>query len=494
MMMLNSARDYDCAIDKNKTFFEGLLGQIKEESELCKKLEIAYNAVYFADTASTSYYSSDLLEDVFCQLAQEHTIPLSREFKRDSVLHIATEVYHSGGHTRVIERWMESSESREEHSLLLTKAAIEALPEQLLHNIKEKNGALIELSDDLSPLEKALQLREIASAYDKIILHVHMHDVIPIIAFASPDFKRPIFFFNHADHRFWMGISIADCVVNFREFGLSLSKKWRGVEDNFILPLLNNTAKPVVCGNVTALKEELGLPLDRKIIFSAGSAFKYEALLNLNFKTYIDEVLRSRDDVFFVAIGPNLKNNPDWKMLDRTKSKLLEVVPFSSFLNYLSCADIVIDSFPMSGGVALMDAVSLKKPVLSLLCPTGQADYIEKSSAYCKTIEDLIAKTYLFLDNETLKEGNISEVSQLSYAEHDRDEWRKKKNELFSNYKTHRVHRFQSVCKDAFDMLDYFLHRSSIIVTMRLDIPYILKIYTHRLAGKLKMKFLFFKP
>lgn len=464
-------------IKKNKDEFEILINKIKLETNFSRKIKLAYKGIKLANNASTTYYSSHIIENVFIELAQKNNIDLFEHTIKNSVLHVATEVYNSGGHTRVIERWIESAQSDEVHSVILTKNINKEGLEVLENAIQQKNGAMIKIPDDLSDIEKGLELRKIASRYEKIILHIHMNDVVPLIAFGTNEFKSPVFFFNHADHRFFLGVGISDCIVNFREYGKKISKELRGSKNNFILPLLQKEKMTIQNKNIDRLKKELNLPLDKKIIFTSGSDGKYQPLLKYNFNTYIEKILNNRKDVFFLAVGGYKNLSQTQKKFGKERVKLLKNIPFAKFFKYLSCADLVIDSFPMSGGVALLDAISQNKPILSMECPTGQSDFIEKSPAYCKHNDELLDKTTLMLDNEKECQNNISIIKKLFNKDNSKPVWQSKVNNLYSKYTSHNILEFTSKSNKKYTYLDIYLMQSTIKTKIKFRIPFVLTIY-----------------
>src|SRR5438067_2243266 len=75
--------------------------------------------------------------------------------------------------------------------------------------VKTSGGELMALNPAAPWIERARALRELARGYDAVVLHIHHHDPVPILAFADGD-RPPVVLFNHADHMFWLGSSIVD--------------------------------------------------------------------------------------------------------------------------------------------------------------------------------------------------------------------------------------------------------------------------------------------
>ncbi len=146
MIFLKSKSDFIKSINENKLDIEKTLDKITKETDFARKIKLTYQAVEQLTNSSSAYYSSDVVESVFCTLARQHQIQLNKDYKKNSVLHIASQVYSWGGHSRVIERWIELSDNSEIHSLLLTKKIKRGLPKNLMNLVKEKNGKFLNLA------------------------------------------------------------------------------------------------------------------------------------------------------------------------------------------------------------------------------------------------------------------------------------------------------------------------------------------------------------
>lgn len=460
-------------VNKQCTMFEHMINKIKKSKSLSRRLKYAKQALKIANNGSTRYYSSYDIESVFIEIAQNNSVPLSSNVIPNSVLHVASELYETGGHTRILERWIKNATPGQKNSLFLTRNT--EIPKTVKSAVSEHNGEIIIPDETATDIERALQLRKIASQYERIILHIHMDDYIPIIAFGTNDFTRPVYLFNHADHRFWIGVSISDCVISFRDFGREIAEKYRGVKNSFYMPLIIESNPIQVHNNITKLKQNLGIPINRPVIFTAGSAQKFRPLLNMNFNTFVNKLINHVPNVIIVAVGPTLNNVPDKNIIN------LSVMPHDKFIQYLNCADVVIDSFPFSGGTALLDAVSATKPVLSLKCPTGQLNYITKSIAYCNTVSELVKRTCKLIKSTTERKNNLRNVKK-HLVKDNLSAWVKRRDLLYIKEITHSVNRFHSVKKNI-DMLDYFMFQNTCDIKRKLHIPYFFDVFRITHAG-----------
>ena len=89
----------------------------------------------------------------------------------------------------------------------------------------------------------------------------------------SLQFQRPVIFYNHADHGFWLGASIADIVADLRVKGQRLTQEFRGVKDSFLLGIPTDMPATKSQFDKTLAREKLSLPKDKKIVLTIDSAY-----------------------------------------------------------------------------------------------------------------------------------------------------------------------------------------------------------------------------
>lgn len=338
------------------------------------------------------------------------------------------------------------------------------IPDRLVDAVKNKNGNIFKLNNNKSDLEKGLELRKIASKYEYIILHIHMHDIVPIITFGNAEFSRPVIFYNHADHRFWVGVSISDIIADLRIFGQNITLSKRCCSNSFILSVPVDIKNYEQLNKETILKK-LNLPLDKKIVLTIGGSHKYKPMLGLDFVDII-EYLLVKEDIIFIAVGPNLIDTPHWKqLLIKFNNRLILTgnIPHNNLKEYITIADLVLDSFPMSGGTALIDAISLNKPVLSFKNPVSQFDYVLNSIAYCDNIEELKSKSLELLYNNKKAIENIENVKNELSKQNTKESWLQNLKLLYSiTPKKHNINNFKT--NKIIDLIDndLYLYNASI--------------------------------
>lgn len=434
---------------RNQKMLQKKIEAVRKEKSSEKKLFLAKNALDFAASCGTGIYSSDVLENVYLELAQKNEIQLEHILpQKDTFLHVMTTAYSSGGHTRVVERWIGQAPESQRHDLiLLEKKKKDPLPALLEENIRMKNGT-VTCYDPYSPmLERALKLRKAAMHYEYVILHVHPNDPIALIAFGTPEFTRPVILFNHADHIFWAGVSIADMVAELSSGGRKTSREQRLVKESFPLSIPIENKKMHLPPKEEARKK-LNIPAGKKAVLISGNSGKLRPAGTSDITRILKEMLKQNPDIILYVIGPSIKEK-HWKQLSKTVKERL-VMPGrvdygKEYPFYLSAADAVIDSYPVGGGTAMVDAVLAEKPVLSLETAIPRLDYLEQSSANCTSPEELISKAFKILNDPAYAENIRKDTSEKLAAGHSLENWSKKIEQMLAQTpRIHSLHHFDS--------------------------------------------------
>ena len=135
------------------------------------------------------------------------------------MLHVFSRTLSVGGHTRMVWRWMGLDDGRS-HSVAVTRQGRRDVPPELVAMAEDTGGSVTVLDRAHGDvLARARALHELATHADVVILHIDPEDIVPVVAFGDRSGLPPILYLNHADHLFWLGVGIADLVVNLRRSG-----------------------------------------------------------------------------------------------------------------------------------------------------------------------------------------------------------------------------------------------------------------------------------
>ncbi len=326
-------------------------------------------------------------------------VPRSARSLDGHVLHVASQVYPMGGHTKLISRWILNDSSRV-NSLVLTGQQGLPVPAELLDAVRNSGGEVIDIGRTSSDLcARARALRQLAlSGPRAIVLHIHPYDVLPSLAFAR--LSTPVILLNHADHVFGVGFDVADIVADIRPAGQRLSIAARGVQatQSAIVPV--PLALPAH-SPTHEVRTRLGIPQSATVLLSMASAYKYASRAGAHFTDVHRRVLLANPDVHLIIAGPS-SEGPWARLASETGGRVHALGIVLDIEAIYEAADIYLDSFPFASLTSLLDAALRGIPVLAL---TGHIPHTVLSS------DDLALVGYPFQFPAT--DAYISELEAL---------------------------------------------------------------------------------
>ena len=397
---------------RNLRVFRRLERSVAEAKDLARQVELAKIATAFARQSGCGCFGSPTIDGAFLERAKGIRAKLSDRHVPGTVLMVLSEAYFWGGHTRAVERWIEADRSRR-YSVVVTRQGKDAeFPARLRTAVVKSGGTVEVMSGEDGPETRAARLREVSSAFEFVVLHVHPDDPLPILAYGTPEFRRPVGLYDHLDYSFWLGASVADGVGELRTWGADLSRERRGLENLTVLGIPGD-APGLVLPDRTAARGRLGLPPDAKVVMTTGAVYKYRPMPERDFLGLATALLKASPKSLVVGIGMTFEDFPAWKAAsDRFGGRLraLGKLPHDKFMDALAAADVVVDSWPIPGFTALADAVQCGCPVLTCPTPGGLMDWMRGSSAECATPSELVRRVREILDDPSAGTALLEDV------------------------------------------------------------------------------------
>lgn len=365
----------------------------------------------------------------------------------DAVLMVMTEALFFGGHTRVVERWIEGDDTRR-YSLLLTRQATSDVPARLQSAVRKSGGVLLSVADGEIG-DRALRLRRLSAGYGAVVLFTHWDDALPLLAYGREDFPRPVGLFNHADHVFWLGVSVADAIGELRHWGGRLSEECRGTAVSRVLTIPGD-AMPLTVRDRAAVRAALGVRPKSRLVVAAGAAYKFRPVSGLGFADVVACLLRREREAELVVIGAGPDDFPDGPHLIRRfdgRLRLLARMPHAQMMDWLAAADVVLGSLPVPGFTVMADALSCGRPVLMCETPGGLMDWMTGSAALCGSVDELVDRTCRLLHDPDESERVWRETWRRLQDADSPDAFRRRMNGFFAALAEsgHRLHAIGSV-------------------------------------------------
>ena len=417
---------------ENKRNYQRIISKTKNEYLKGNYTDSIYYAKFGANYAWFHYpglfYSEDL-ENILISVGSfkvDNKDRINRKFPTDNrlkVMHVASEIYDTGGHTRAILNWIGNSKTQYNNLLVLTRNTV--IRPFISSFLKRYHITTIGLDNEKNNiLDIASNLRAIAKAWpDYIILHTHPDDVIPLLAFS--DFEGPpILLFNHADHVFWLGSKISDSILNIRKEGLDLSVERRNTINNFMLPL------PLLKKERNEHKLiDKSIMRSKKIILTIASDYKYTPLENYNFSYFFEKFLEKKIDVGLIAIGASRTGNLS-RLHKKFPNRILLIPATSNIQQFLSVADIYVDSFPMSSLTSYLEAgiqgipvLGVKNHIVPFLSAMDPAFESASFPIFLNSLKDLENELEYLIDDPKEEEERGNKIREAIIKTHCGEEW-----------------------------------------------------------------------
>lgn len=316
----------------------------------------ALSAARIANTFGNDRLASPPLEHLLNRLAADIPTPCARPAEGPKRwLHVFSETYRTGGHTALAERWILGDPAEDQHSVAMTFQKKPAIP-SLQEAVQRKGGQVTLLGDIASLIERATRLRQLAwETADVVVLHIHMWDVVAPLAFGIPG-GPPILLLNHADHAFWVGVSVADQAIHIRESGKLVAEKWRGLNRHAYLPIPLQEPTPTSALLRAQVRHDLGIPLEAPVFLTIGTESKYTPIGALSFLSATRRILEYSPAAWIIAVGPS-PSHPEWAAAHiETGGRLLAIGEQHDLHRFHVASDVYLEGFPFGSLTALLEA------------------------------------------------------------------------------------------------------------------------------------------
>jgi hypothetical protein len=308
------------------------------------------------------WLASPELEAILLKVAGQLPVPhdnrVSMPPRSGRWLHVLDKAHVTGGHTTLVQRWIEFDRERNRHDVILLSQR-EPVPPSLIQVVRDAGGS-VQILPAYAPLcEQAARLREaIWRGADRVVLHVHPYSVVPTVALGVPG-GPPVLLLNHLSQRFWVGGSVADLVLNLRDSAYEWSQAYRGITRNVILPIpvsprAGTGAKPATNETRQGARRALGLPPEATVLLTVGNGYKYRPLPGLDFLDAASAILRACPQAYLLAVGP--REDARWTAVrESAPRRLLAVGPQRDLAVFHAAADIYLEGFPVGSPTALLE-------------------------------------------------------------------------------------------------------------------------------------------
>jgi glycosyltransferase involved in cell wall biosynthesis len=351
------------------------------------------------------------------------------------VLHVLTEGYATGGHTRQVWRWIHRDE-RVSDVVLTNQAG--PVPARLAEAVLASGGQVHDLrSAGGTLLERAGLLREHMDRVDVVVLTVHAYDAVALAAVNLPGVRPPVIYANHADLTYWLGVAAGDLLCDWRDAARTLDVGQRAVptERVGVLPL---PIDEMSAAADDTLRRELKIPADAVVAVTVAEDWKVAASWGRGMHHVLDRVLQRSPQLFVVLVG--VTSNADWARLGkRYPGRVLPIGRVPDPAPYLALADVYLESYPTRAGTTPLEAAMVGLPTVALAdVPEDKPAHIFQTGSpglagnpAATTVEQFAAAVRRLVLDPDLRRREGAEARAAVLAVHDGPGWRARLEALY---------------------------------------------------------------
>lgn len=211
---------------------------------------------------------------------------------------------------------------------------------------------------------------------DIILAHTSPSDLAGLVSIKAFEGRAVRYLINITDHAFWLGTSVFDFFIEFRNYGFNISKKQRGIPEEKLLPL---PYYPIINKDIAFG----GFDFDatgKKLLFSGGSIYKIQG--SPIFLDVVKHVLDKHDDAIFLYLG-----NGDYSYLDdfiksnNFQGRFFYYPERKDIYEIFKRCDLYLNTYPLIGALMTQYAcIAGKVPIT--LNENGKTD--------CNNVDELL--------------------------------------------------------------------------------------------------------
>ncbi|MGA7585659.1 MAG: group 1 glycosyl transferase [Rouxiella badensis] len=341
-----------------KTFINPLREKVLNTLDFNISMQAAKVYGSLLHTMDIGRYDDPEMEKVLINRAKESLSLSSESVPNKDCLHIITEAYIIGGHTRLMEKLAGMHEIPPD--LLITRYS----DEKALERCKKIFTAVHSIeANDL--IETVKQIHSFCKDYKRIVLHIHADDIATVVACGLIQQVRElnVYFVNHADHAFTFGSAVANYYFQLSSYGARLDKLKTIAGQTSFLGIPVSDIRPE---KATTSSEVSANPS----FFSSGAAMKFKPFRGENINPLIAKILDKWPQTTFTIVGVSMLTNFWWwplKLRYGKRLRLLRYLPYDQFISLTREADFYVDSYPFPGGTAFAEQILAGKRGIGLM-------------------------------------------------------------------------------------------------------------------------------
>lgn len=264
-----------------------------------------------------------------------------------------------------------------------------------------------------SKLDEAKLLLKTISEYapEKAFLHIAPWSTTAVVAWSMlPQVER--FLIDLTDHAFWIGKSCTDYFVGFRDYGISVSENYRGIQPH---KLLKQPYYPIQ--NAAPFE---GFPFNRNdkvVIFTGGALYKMYGE-NFQFLKILKRIANENPSAI-ILVAANGDERPIKSFIKKHNlcDQIIHTPERKDITELFLHSDIYLNTYPVIGALMSQYAIMCNKPLIGYTSNDIPCNYSEDLFLH----NDYIKFTYFNLEefhnaiNKLIRDGKFRQEFTAHY-------------------------------------------------------------------------------
>lgn len=382
------------------------------------------------------------------------TIKPSKAVRQNRVVFLASELYTSGGHTKCLREYINLLKGEYAQSLFLTRYVSTKINCQPVLNAIAESATIYgtELNAITWKQDIVNLYNDICRLSPKVIfVFIHPDDVYGamLLALLKRKTNIGILYYPHASHYPNVGMSFADLSLHNLSSTAWITREKRKFPRTHLFGMISKKLEdfPVFTHEqITERKRMLGLKDGEICVMSGGAAYKFfDNQASSEFFQTVKKIMEARQNVRAIILS-NF-NSEQTELIenifsDSSARERLVLSPLSTTyeLSFI-CADVFLDSFPVSAALTMVDLMRLRVPAVvkinrkNILWSFHEYQRPDYPYMFEKT-DDLIKGVLRLIDSKS-ERNRIAEMNYDFYmSKYEGNVCRKRLCRLINNYES----------------------------------------------------------
>lgn len=301
----------------------------------------------------------------------------SKEERQNRVAYLASELYVSGGHTKCLREYVNLLKDDYSQALFLTRYTTTILHNRSAFDAIAKNAEIH--GEELNPVTWKKNIENIYNnicCYSPKVIFVFIHpdDVYGamLLALLKKKTNIGIVYYPHASHYPNVGMNFADLSLHNLSVTAWITREKRKFTRTHVFGMIGKKLEdfPVFTREqIAERKRMLGIRKDEICVMSGGASYKFfETPDSSEFFLTVKKLIEARANVRVIILADFNTKQIAWiekLFLGSAARERLVLTPTSpTYELSFSCADVFIDSFPVSAALTMVDLMRLRVPAV----------------------------------------------------------------------------------------------------------------------------------